>query len=190
MRKSYKFQRHEKKEKDYAFNYKIKAPEVMVIDETGVILGKMETRHAIETASERGFDLVEVSPNANPPVCKIMNYGSFKYQKEKLLKKQKKFTKALEVKSVRISIKISEHDLSTKAKQANGFLEKGHKIKVEVILRGREMAHSELARDVINEFISQLTIANQLEQSVTRQGNKFFAIIMPVKQDSSNDNNQ
>ncbi len=181
MRKSYKFKRKEKIEKNYNFNYQIRAPQVQVIDETGAPLGILDTRTAIQTAQDRGLDLVEVAPNANPPVAKILNYGSFQYQKEKQLKKQKKLNKTLDVKSIRLSIKISDHDLETRVRQAEKFLTKGHKLKIEIILRGREMAHTDLARTMLKTFQTKLTTPTTVDQDTTKQGNKIFTILMTVK---------
>jgi len=182
MRKSYKFKKRVKREKQFAYNSQIKAPEVMVIDETGAHLGVLNTKEILEASQERGFDLVEVSPLATPPVCRIMDYGSFKYQKEKLLKTQKKQAKTIEVKSVRISMKIGDHDKETKIKQANRFLEKGHKIKIELILRGREFKHMEMAKQMVRDFRKELAITTQVEQAVTKQGNKLFSILIPDKE--------
>ena len=187
MRKSYKFKKRIVEQKRYNFNFKIKAPEVAVIDEEGVHLGVMDPRKGVEIAQERGLDLVEVSPTANPPVCKIMNFGSFKYQKEKQAKKQKQQTKSLEVKSIRISLKIGEHDKMTRVNQANKFLEKGHKVKVELILRGREFTHIQLAKDKILSMKDEFSIPTTLEQDVTKQGNKLFMILIPEKQQQSHD---
>jgi translation initiation factor IF-3 len=181
MRKSYKFKRKEKIEKNYSFNYQIRSPQVEVIDETGTSIGVMDTRAAIAAAQERGLDLVEVAPNAKPPVAKILDYGSFQYQKEKQLKKQKKLNKTLDVKSIRLSIKISDHDLETRIKQAEKFLVKGHKLKVEIILRGREMAHTDLAREMLKTFRTKLTTPTEVDQDMTKQGNKVFTILMTVK---------
>ena len=130
MRKSYKFKKRVTPQKRFNYNHQIRALEVQVIDELGGQLGVLETKKALEMAQERGFDLVEVSPVAKPPVTKFMDYGSFKYQKEKQLKKQKSQSKSKDVKSIRMSMKIGEHDKDTKLKQANNFLNKGHKIKV------------------------------------------------------------
>jgi translation initiation factor IF-3 len=181
MRKSYKFKRRVKQEKKFSYNYKIRAPRVMVIDETNESLGEMDTAEAIKVAEERRFDLVEVSPKAEPPVCRIMDYGSFKYQKEKAAKAQKKLGKTLDVKSIRISMKIGEHDLDTKVKQANKFLEKGHKIKVELILRGREFKHMDIAKETVRVFSQKLEVPTTVEQTVTKQGNKLFTILIPEK---------
>ena len=179
MRKSYKFKKKIVPKKNFRYNFQIKALEVSVIDEQGVNVGLMKTRDAIALAEERGFDLVEVSPMTNPPVAKLMNFGSFQYQKEKLLKKQKKQSKSLDVKSVRLSIKIGEHDKETKMKQAKKFLEKGHKIKIELILRGREMRYLDLGRQTINKFKEDLNYPVIIEQDVSKQGNKLFLILIP-----------
>lgn len=181
MRKSYKFARKIKVEKNFAHNFQIRSPQVSVIDETGASLGILDTRRAVEMAMEKGFDLVEVAPNANPPVAKIMNFGSFQYQREKLLKKQRKQGKSLEVKSIRLSTKIGEHDEAVRLKQAEKFLEKGHKVKVEIIMRGREMQHQYLGKQTMMDFHAKLAVPTTIEQNVTRQGNKIFLILMPVK---------
>ncbi len=182
MRKSYKFKKRTKPEKKYAYNEMIKAPELMVVDENGENLGQLETREAMRIANERGFDLVEVSPNAKPPVAKFMDYGSFKYQIDKLQKKQEKQGKTLSVKNIRISIKMGDHDKETRIKQAVKFLEKGHKIKVELILKGREMQHLGLAKDILRKFKDELEFPTQVEQDISKQGNKLFLILMPEKQ--------
>ncbi|MBU1132335.1 translation initiation factor IF-3 [Patescibacteria group bacterium] len=181
MRKSYKFKRKIRVEKKYFSNYQIRARELNVIDEMGSPLGIMPTPAAVELAQEKGLDLVEVAPRANPPVAKIMDFGSFQYQREKQLKKQKKLTKTTEVKNIRLSIKISDHDKETKAKQAEKFLAKDNKIKIELILRGREMQYMGIARKVINDFVAQLTTPTIVEQDISKQGNKLFIILMPAK---------
>ncbi len=179
MRKSYKFKKRIKREKPFYFNYKIRSPRVSVVDETNSHLGEMNTIDAVKLAEERGFDLVEVAPNATPPVAKIMDYGSFKYQREKEFKKQQKQSKTLDVKSIRISLKIGEHDMDTRLKQAEKFLEKGHKIKIELILKGREMRYIDLGKEKIKEFKAKIACPVQIEQDTTKQGNKLFIILIP-----------
>jgi len=181
MRKSYKFKRKEKEDKSFNSNRQISAEKLNVIDENNVNIGIMETSKALQIAEERGFDLVEVSPLANPPVAKFLNLSSFLYQREKLIKKQKKSSKTLEIKSVRLSIKIGDHDLATKVGQTDKFLEKGHKVKIELILRGREMSRMDLAKDVLTQFLNMLTLPYEKEQDLSRQGNKVFMIILPIK---------
>jgi translation initiation factor IF-3 len=181
MRKSYKFKRKQTQIKKFAYNHMIRAHDVVVIDTDGEQLGELDTKEAIKIAQDKGFDLVEVQPTAKPPICKIMNYGSFQYKREKQIKKQKAQTKTLDVKSVRISLKIGEHDKQTRIKQANKFLEKGHKIKIELILRGREFTHMDLARKAVRDFKDELAVVTVVEQDVTKQGNKLFIILIPEK---------
>lgn len=183
MRKSYKFQRKVQVEKKFPYNYKITAPELTVIDETGTQLGVLKTFEAVKMALDKGYDLVEVAPNLNPPVAKFLNYGSFSYQKEKSAQKQRKQVKSLETKSIRLSMQIGEHDKETKMGQAVKFLEKGHKLKIEMILRGREMQHLDMAKTIIHDFRAKIPTANEIEQDVSKQGNKIFLIIMPTKKD-------
>lgn len=167
--------------KKFRANLHIRVPEVMVIDETGAQLGIMTTGKAIGLANERGYDLVEVAPNAQPPVAKLLNFSSFQYQYEKQLKKQNKQNKNRDLKSIRISTKISDNDKATKLRQLEKFLKKGNKIKLELILRGREMAHIDLVREAMEAFKGQIKTPFTLEQDLTKQGNKFFLIIMPNK---------
>ena len=135
-------------------NSKIKAPEVRVIfDGTNDV---MPIAKALKLAEDEGLDLIEVSPKANPPVCKLMDFGTFKYQKEKEAKKQRAASKEVEVKGIRLSFKIGTNDLAVRRKQALKFLEKGHKIRIEMILRGREKAFRDRAQEIVKEFIESL----------------------------------
>ncbi len=129
-------------------------PEVRVIDEQGGQLGIMKTADAIALAQERGFDLVEVSPQARPPVTKFIDYDKFKYQQKKLEQHQKKKIKKIELKNIRISLRISGHDLQIKAKKAADFLADGHKVKVDCQMRGREQAHPEMAFENLKKFLT------------------------------------
>jgi translation initiation factor IF-3 len=168
----------------YPLNEKIRAPEVRVIDENDQMIGVLATPKAIEMAKERDLDLVAVSPKANPPVAKFIDYGNFKYQQEKAAKKQKSKEKRTEVKDIRLSPRIGKHDLDVRLKQAEKFLSKGDKLTVEVILKGRERKYPELAKDVINQFIAKVQndiMEIKIEQEPKRQGNKFMAIIYPDK---------
>lgn len=157
----------------------IRVPEVRVIDENGKHLGTLTRDEAMKTARERGYDLVEVNPNATPPVCKFVDYGQFKYQQEKLLKLQKAKVKEIEMKGVRLSLRIGEHDKELRKNQSLTFLEKGDKVRVEMILRGRERAHGALAAKIINDFIAEVNAARKVtvEQQVQRQMGKLTAII-------------
>ncbi len=181
MRKSYKFKKKEKVEKSFRYNEQITAPIINLIDEEGTHLGELPIEKALEIAEEREFDLVEIAPNANPPVAKLLTLSSYLYQREKQRKKQKKVGKILDVKSIRLSIKIGDHDLATKVGQTDRFLEKGHKVKIELILRGREMSKMDLANETVKKFLGMLSISYQKEQELSRQGNKIFLIIFPQK---------
>ncbi len=163
----------------YLFNNQIQAPEVRVVDEEGLPLGVMQTKEALALAEERGYDLVEVSPKAVPPVCKFLDYGAFKYQKEKEMKQQKAHAKKVEVKGIRLSVKIGQHDVDNRLKQAIGFLEDGQKLRIEIMLRGREKAHGNLALEKIQDFMNEIAKKYTLfvEQPPKNQGGNVSAII-------------
>jgi translation initiation factor IF-3 len=169
----------------YPINEKIRATEVRVIDENGQMLGVMPTFQAISLAKERGLDLIAVSPKAQPPVAKFISYGSFKYQQEKALKKQKAQQKKIEIKEMRISPRIGKHDLEIRVNQARKFIERGDKLSMVVILKGRERQHPELGKEIIENFINSLSqlITIEIEQPIKRQGNNFSAVIAGKKLD-------
>jgi translation initiation factor IF-3 len=135
----------------------------------------MDTKIAITKAQEKGLDLVEVSPIANPPVCKFTDFGQFQYSKSKKQKEQKK--KKVEIKGIRLSLKIGKHDIDFRVKQAEKFLKQGDKVKIELNLKGREKAHKDLAKEVITNFIE--TIENEIvaEQELKAQGGRLSTII-------------
>lgn len=163
----------------YKKNQHIDAPEVRVLDAENKNLGVMKIEKAREVAAEHELDLVEINPKADPPVCKLIDFTQFKYQKEKEARKQKAQTHEIEIKGIRLSIRISDHDMGIRLAQAEKFLERGDKAKVEVILRGRENAKPQMAFDVINRFAEQLNerVAIRKEQDTTKQGNKVTAIL-------------
>ncbi len=165
----------------YPVNEKIRVPELRVIDENSEMLGVLPTHKALAMAKERGYDLVEVSPKADPPVAKFINYGSFKYQQEKAFKKQKSLQRKSEAKEIRISPRIGQHDLDVRLNQAEKFLKKGDKVTADIILKGRERQHPELAKEVMEKFIKLIAEKTpiKLEQEIKRQGNRFSAIILP-----------
>ena len=148
-----------------------------MIDENGEHLGKMTTQEAKNLAKERGFDLVEVNPKARPSICKLMDYGSYMYKQEKQERKAKAKQKKTEVKGIRLSFKIGDHDLEIRKKNTLKFLDKGHKVKIEMLLRGRENAHKDIAKKMIVDFVNQLGDNIEIEQPITKQGRKFFTIV-------------
>ena len=162
----------------FRINEKILSPEVRVVAPEGD-LGVMETAKAIALAHEKELDLVEVSPKAEPPVCKILDFGHFKYQKEKEVRKQKAQSKEVEVKGIRLTFRIGEHDLDVRYQQAKKFLERGDKIKLELVLRGREKAHKDVAREIIDRFVARLQgdFNLRVEQAVSFQAGRLTTIL-------------
>lgn len=128
-------------------------------------------------AKEKGLDLIEIAPNVRPPVCKIMDFGKYQYQKSKKEKEQKSKQKKIEVKGIRISMRTGQHDLSFKAKQAQKFLEKGNKVRVEMILKGREKSLFNLAKEKLNQFIELIQVETKIEQKIKKQPRGFSVVI-------------
>jgi translation initiation factor IF-3 len=166
-------------EKKYFFNEKIIAPEVRVLDSEDNNLGIMKTGEAIRKAQEQEMDLVEINPKANPPVCKIMNFGQFQYQQEKAARIKKAHQKEIKIKCVRLSIRIGAHDLEIRKRQALEFLNNGDKVKIETILKGREMAQGHLATESLKKFVSEINaeVPIKHDQEIERQGRSVTAII-------------
>lgn len=163
----------------YRYNEQIRVPEVRLIDENEEMIGVMRTDQALNLAIERGYDLVEVSPKARPPVCKLLDYGQFKYQKEKEMRQQKARVKKVEVKGVRLSVKMGQKDFEVRLGQAQKFLESGDKLKIEVRMRGREKAHGDLAIAKVHEFVEALQESFDLviEQPPKRSGGTVSAVV-------------
>lgn len=181
-----KFHRVERKEDPiFRANHQIKVPEVFVIDENNEALGIMSIGDALEKAQEADLDLVEVNPKANPPVVKIVNLGQLKYEREKQAHKQKVLQKKIETKNIRLTFRISEHDQDMRLSQAEKFLAKDNKIKVELILRGRERQYMQKAAEIIKAFVAKLqansAIATEIEQPLTNQGGRFTIILINKK---------
>lgn len=160
-------------------NERIVVPEVRVLDREGNNLGVMATSAAIARAMEQEMDLVEINPKANPPVAQIIGFSHFKYQKEKQAKKQKMQSHVSELKGVRLSVVIGDHDMEIRLNQSVEFLERGDKIKPEIILHGRENAKPAIAFDVLNKFYQKLSEKMEIkyEQEPMKQANKITAII-------------
>lgn len=164
----------------YRKNHEIDAPEVLLLDEDGARINTMSTAEARALALERELDLVEINPKSNPPVAKLIDFAEFKYQKEKEARKQKAHSHVSETKGIRLSIRISDHDLGIKADQAEKFLLRGDKVRLEVVLKGRENARGDLANEVINTMTARLesAVPVKFEQEITRQGKKVTAVIV------------
>lgn len=150
-----------------------------LIDQDEQQIGITAIEKALEMAREQELDLVEVAPTANPPVCKIMDFGKFLYHQNKIDKKQKR-QKQTEVKGIRLSLRTDIHDLETKAKQARGFLQDRNLIKVALVLRGREFAHMNLAREKMLQFAEMLKDISSIEQFPKKTGNTLIMMLNPA----------
>jgi translation initiation factor IF-3 len=158
-------------------NERIRVPKLMVIDEEGKNIGEMDTRDALALAKEKELDIVEVQPKANPPIAKILDFGQMQYEQEKTKSKQKARQKKVDTKAIRISFRISDHDKATKQKQAEKFLEQGHKVKIDVVLKGREKAYVSEAKENMESFSKILGDDIIIEQPFSKQGGRLSLTI-------------
>jgi len=172
------------KERDLFINEQIRAKEVMVIGPNGEQLGIKSIKDALTLASYAGFDLVLINPNGNPPVCKVMDYNKFKYENKKKAKEniKKQRSANLDLKEYRLSVSIDVHDFETRVKNSKKYLEKGHKVKASIRFKGREMAHTELGKDVLIRFSDALKDVSDIEQKPTLDGRNMTMILMPKKE--------
>lgn len=158
-------------------NGAIRASELRVIDENGQQIGVLSKNEALRMAMEQDLDLVEISPNANPPVAKIVDWGKFNYQRTKQLQKNKRNTKAVDVKQIRMGLKIGDHDLAIKIRKANTFLQDGHKVKLAIFYRGREMAHQELGYKLAEKIIEDWGDHVTLDQAPQLSGKQLTFVV-------------
>lgn len=182
-----KFHRIEQKkeEKRFLSNYLIKSPQVFLIDENGESIGNVDTEEAIERAKDLDMDLVEVNPKANPPIAKILDLGQFKYEQQKKAHKQKMMQKKVELKNIRLTFRISEHDFNFRVDQAEKFLAKDNKLKLDMMLKGRERQHTQKAAEIMNNFVNKLkekpNISIEIEQALTIQGGRLSIVLTNKK---------
>lgn len=160
-------------------NEQIRVPEVFLIDASGQSIGEISIEKALEIAREAELDLVEVSPKAKPPVCKILNFGKFQYSQSKQEQHAKAKQKKVETKGIRIGLRTDTHDLEFKRKQAEKFLSKGHKVKIELVLRGREKYLPDKAKEVLVEFLQIIQFPYKTEEEVKKFPGGFNTIIAP-----------
>lgn len=139
----------------------------------------MSTRDALESAREGGMDLVEVAPNGDPPVCRIMDYGKFKYQNSKKMQSGKKKSKSIQLKEIKLRPHTEEHDLNFKIRNLLKFLEKNARVKVSVIFRGREMSHMEIGLEILKRIAEEVSEFGTVEQPPTREGWRLTMVIVP-----------
>ncbi len=152
-----------------------------MIDDEGEQLGIMNLDDALGAAEERGFDLVEVSPNASPPVCRIMDYGKYKYQAQKKAAEAKKKTSKVEIKEVKLRPKTEEHDFNFKLKNARRFLEAGNKVKVTIMFRGREVTHPDYGRRQLERIVEEVKDLAQVEMMPRMAGRFMTMVLAPFK---------
>jgi translation initiation factor IF-3 len=161
-------------------NREIRASKVRVIGKDGNQLGVMPTRQAMAIAEEDGLDLVEVVPNAMPPVCKILDYGKYRYQQTKKEKESRKTQHQVKIKEVKLKPNIDEHDLQTKINRARDFIVKGNKVKITCMFRGREMLHIDLGKKVVNRFCVALEDIATVEMPTKMMGRMMTTVIAPL----------
>jgi translation initiation factor IF-3 len=159
----------------------IRIREVRVIDDQGDQLGVMATADALALAQEKGLDLVEVAPTAVPPVCRILDYGQYKYELQKREREQKRKQKSQTFKEVRLAVKIDVHDLQTKSRRAAEFLDKGDRVKVTVRFRGREISHANLGRDLLERVAAELAEHGVVERPPLLEGRSMYIVMGPIE---------
>ncbi len=160
-------------------NEAIRVPEVRLIDEDGGQLGVMKTAKALDIAREHGTDLVEVAPQAKPPVCRLMDYGKFLYEAQKRERDARKSQTKIEIKEIRLRPKTGEHDINYKLRDARKFLERGAKVKVRLRFRGREVTHPEVARELMDRVADELSDIAVIEKRPSMEGMTMLMILGP-----------
>jgi translation initiation factor IF-3 len=162
-------------------NHKIRAREVRLIDQDGNQVGVVSRQQALETANSAGLDLVEVAPQANPPVCRVMDYGRYKYQQSKKLQEAKKRSASYQIKEVKVRPNTGEHDLEVKLRHIRRFLENGDKVKVSLMFRGREMVYTDQGVDLLNQIVDMTSDIAVVEQQTRREGRQMFMVLAQHK---------
>ena len=160
-------------------NEQIRDREVRLIDEEGEQMGVVTLQVALKVAEERGLDLVKIAPQANPPVCKIMDYGKYRFDQSKREKEQRKNQTIVEMKEVQLSATIDTHDMEVKAKACNKFLQAGNKVKVSIRFRGRQAAHGEIGLDVMNAFLELVSDNAVVEKPAKQEGRNMYMFLAP-----------
>ncbi|TDX49073.1 translation initiation factor IF-3 [Orenia marismortui] len=165
---------------DLRVNERIRARQVRVVDNEGEQVGVMPLKKALSIAEERGFDLVEVAPQAKPPVCKIMDYGKYKYEQAKKAKEAKKNQNVMKVKEVQMSVKIEDHDFNVKVNMAKRFLNNKDKVKVRIRFRGREIAHKDLGYELMDRFAEEVKDLGRVSSKASMEGRHMLMFITPT----------
>ncbi|MCL6612452.1 MAG: translation initiation factor IF-3 [Peptococcaceae bacterium] len=172
--------------KDFRINEEIRVREVRLVDTDGNQLGIMPLREALRIAEERQLDLVEIAPQARPPVCRVMDFGKYKYEQSKREKEARKKQKIVEIKEIKLRPNIEDHDFFVKVKNASRFLKEGDKVKATIIFRGREIVHTQLGRQLLVRMAEELKDLGNVERQPKLEGKNMIMIISP-KQDIKQD---
>lgn len=160
-------------------NRQIRADKIRVVSESGEQLGILTVREALTKAETAGLDLVEIAPNAKPPVCKIINYGKFRYDQTKREKESRKLQHQVRVKEVKLKPNIDVHDFNTKLKRARDFIEKGNKVRITCMFRGREMLHMDLGYGLVKKFCEELKDVSSIEAPTKQMGRSITTVLAP-----------
>lgn len=166
--------------KELRVNDEIRCREVRLIDETGAQLGVMHPKEALHIAGDHGLDLVEVSPGAKPPVCRIMDYGKYRYEQNKKDREAKKKQKVIAIKEVKLRPKIEEHDFNTKVRAAEKFLNGGDKVKITIMFRGREITHAENGKEICDRVAQVLSAVSKVEKEAKVEGRNMTMMLAPL----------
>ncbi|WGF88168.1 translation initiation factor IF-3 [Marinivivus vitaminiproducens] len=166
---------------EHRINNRIEAREVRLVDEDGTMVGVVPTREALLRAEDAGLDLVEISPNADPPVCKILDFGKFKYEAQKRANVARKKQRVIEVKEIKMRPGIDDNDYNIKMKKVHTFLTDGDKVKVTMRFRGREMAHQNIAMDILDRVRDEVKELAKIEQFPKMEGRQMVMVMAPLK---------
>ena len=176
-----RFDRSPPKEPSIRVNERIRIPEVRVVMGTGENLGVLATREALQIARDQGLDLVEINPKASPPVCKIMDFGRYKYDQKKKAREAKKKASVIEVKEIKFRPRTDDHDFNHKIKRIRSFLEDNNKVKLTVRFRGREMAHQDIGRNLLYRVAETVKELGQIVQEPASEGRAMSMLLAPNK---------
>jgi translation initiation factor IF-3 len=176
-----RFDRSPPKEPSIRVNERIRIPEVRVVMGSGENLGVLPTREALQIARDQGLDLVEINPKASPPVCKIMDFGRYKYDQKKKAREAKKKASVIEVKEIKFRPRTDDHDFDHKLKRIRSFLEDNNKVKLTVRFRGREMAHQDIGRDLLYRVAETVKELGQIVQEPASEGRAMSMLLAPLK---------
>ena len=176
-----RFDYRKPKQPDDLVNERVRFKEVLVIDQNGDQLGVKSSREALNIAYDANLDLVCVAPNAKPPVCRIMDFGKYRFEQQKKAREMKKNSKVVTLKETQLSVTIDTHDKNVKLKRTLKWLEEGNKVKVAIRFRGRQLAHVDLGKKVIDDFVEECAEVGQIEKPAKLEGRTLTAILAPKK---------